>query len=194
MEILFGFVGKDYALTASDNTAARSIVVQKRGEDKSRILSKHTLLSYNGEAGDTCQFSDYIAANIKLYEIKNGVALSTAACTKFTRRELANSLRSRNAYQVNLLISGSDPKTGVPSLFWLDHLASANKVNYTAHGYASYFILSTMDLYWHENLTLEEGLGLVKKCLKELKIRFIGNLPDFFIKVVDKNGIREIKL
>lgn len=60
--------------------------------------------------------------------------------------------------------------------------------------YASYFILSTMDMYWHDAMTLPEGIALVKKCLAELKIRFIGNLPGFMVKVVDKDGTREIKI
>ena len=51
-----------------------------------------------------------------------------------------------------------------------------------------------MDMYWHDKLTLDEGMILVKKCLAELKIRFVGNLPTFIIKVVDKDGTREVKL
>ena len=51
-----------------------------------------------------------------------------------------------------------------------------------------------MDMYWHDQMTLEEGLVLVRKCLAEMKIRFIGNLPEFIIKVVDKDGTREVKL
>ena len=51
-----------------------------------------------------------------------------------------------------------------------------------------------MDMYWHDALTLEEGKELVRKCLNELKVRFMGNLPDFICKIVDKNGIRVIDL
>lgn len=51
-----------------------------------------------------------------------------------------------------------------------------------------------MDMYWHDNLSLEEGLELVRKCVAELKFRFFGNLPEFIVKVVDKDGIRQVKL
>jgi hypothetical protein len=37
-----------------------------------------------------------------LYEHKNDLKLTTAAAANFTRNELASSLRTRNAYQVNL--------------------------------------------------------------------------------------------
>ncbi|KAJ3329893.1 Proteasome subunit beta type-4 [Blyttiomyces sp. JEL0837] len=194
MEILLGITGKDFVLTAADSTSARSIVIQKQGEDKSRILNDHNLMVFSGEAGDTVQFAEYIQRNIQLYKIRNGVPLSTKAVASFTRKELATSLRSRNPYTVNLLIGGVDPKTGHPELYWLDYLSSSVKLNFTAHGYASYFCMSTMDRYWKPDLSVEEAVALLKKCLAELKVRFIGNLPNFIVKVVDKNGVREITI
>ena len=50
--------------------------------------------------------------------------------------------------------------------------------------------MSTMDRYWREGLTLEEAKSLMRKCIDELKTRFIGNLPEFVLKVVDKDGTR----
>jgi 20S proteasome alpha/beta subunit len=43
-------------------------------------------------------------------------------------------------------------------------------------------------------MTVEEGIELVKKCIHELHVRFLISQPNFFIKIVDKDGIREIKL
>ncbi|ORY38121.1 N-terminal nucleophile aminohydrolase [Rhizoclosmatium globosum] len=194
MEVLLGITGKDFVLTASDATVARGIVVQKRGEDKSRALNKHNLMLFTGEAGDTTQFAEYIQCNTQLYRMRNGMDLSTKAVASYVRKELATSLRSRNPYTVNLLIGGVDPKTGTPSLYWLDYLSSSVKLNYAAHGYASYFCMSTMDRYWKEGLSLDEAVNLLKKCLEELKVRFIGNLPKFVVKVTDVNGIREIEI
>ncbi|TPX34016.1 hypothetical protein SmJEL517_g03261 [Synchytrium microbalum] len=233
MEVLIGITGKDFVLCAADATAARSIVVMKSGEDKSRELNKNTLMLYTGEAGDTVQFAEYIQRNIQLYTIKNGIQLSTTATANFTRRELADSLRSRvslvcnervgcvvedmcrclvivinistttytpmhptiqNSYKVNLLIAGCDPKSGTPELHWLDYLASSVKLNFAAQGYASYFTMATMDRFWQPDMSLEEAIALLRKCLHELKVRFVGNLPLFVVKVVDKNGIRVIEL
>ena len=44
MEVIFALTGKDFCITATDNTAAQSIVVQKRGNDKSYLLNKHNLM------------------------------------------------------------------------------------------------------------------------------------------------------
>lgn len=93
-----------------------------------------------------------------------------------------------------MLIAGTDPKSGLPELYWLDYMASMVKMNFAAHGYASYFCMSLMDRYWKPDLSLEEAKALLRKCIAELRVRFIASLPEFTIKVVDKEGIKEIKL
>lgn len=95
MECLFGITGKDFTLLAADTTAARSIVVMKGTEDKTRTLNDHTVMVFSGEPGDTVNFAEFIQRNIKLYRIRNGIDLSPKATATFTRRELAESLRSR---------------------------------------------------------------------------------------------------
>jgi 20S proteasome subunit beta 4 len=95
MEVLLGITGKDFVLTCSDAVAARSIVLMKVGEDKSRELNSHSLLLYSGESGDTVQFAEYIQKNIQLSTIRHGVELSPTAVAHFVRREMADSLRTR---------------------------------------------------------------------------------------------------
>ncbi|KAI9143383.1 nucleophile aminohydrolase [Paraphysoderma sedebokerense] len=190
MESLFGVVGKDFVVVAADQLAARSIVVLKQKEDRSRDLNKHNVLMYTGEPGDAVQFSEYIQKNVQLYEIKNEIELSTKGCASFTRRELADSLRSRGAYSVNLLIAGWNPQDG-PALYWLDYLSSSVKLPFAAQGYGSYFCYSTMDHYYHPNMTKDEAVALIMKCINELKTRFVGNLRNWQIKIIDKDGIEK---
>ncbi|KAJ3021605.1 Proteasome subunit beta type-4 [Thoreauomyces humboldtii] len=194
MQALFGIVGKDFVLTASDTTMARSIVVMKQGEDKSRDLTPTTQMLYSGEAGDTVQFAEYVQRNCRLYGIQNGVSLSPRAAASYVRRELATSLRTRNPYHVSLLIAGVDTKTNTPELYWLDHMASSVKMNFAAQGHAAYFCMSTMDRYWVPDLNIEQAKSLMRKCIEELRVRYIASLTKFTVKIVDKDGIREISL
>ncbi len=99
----------------------------------------------------------------------------------------------KGPYQTNLLLAGSDGPAGV-SLYWMDYLASMSKVNFGAHGYAANFVLSVFDREWREGLSLEEGLDVIRKCLHELRTRFLIAQPVFIIKVVDKNGTRVVQL
>lgn len=55
METLIGIVGKDFVLTAADQSAIQSVLVFKTDEDKTRHLTDHIVLAFAGEAGDTVQ-------------------------------------------------------------------------------------------------------------------------------------------
>ena len=94
---------------------------------------------------------------------------------------------------VNVLIAGYDDQTG-PELYWIDYLGAMNKIPFGAHGYGAHFTLGTMDRNYQKNLSLEEAKDLLRKCIQELKTRFLINLPSFNVKVVDKTGIHEVQL
>jgi 20S proteasome subunit beta 4 len=105
---------------------------------------------------------------------------------------LAIALR-KGPYQTNLLLGGFDEAAG-PSLYFIDYLAALAKVRFGAQGHCGNFVLSVFDREWRPNMTLDEGLEVIRKCIHELKTRFMISQPNFVIKVVDKNGIKVVKL
>jgi len=127
-------------------------------------------------------------------KIKNGIELTPKAAATFTRKELATSLRSRKPYLANLLIAGYDVSTLSSQLYWIDYLGSSASIPFAAHGYGAYYVLSILDRYHRSDISLDEAKVLIKKCIDELKSRFILNIANFKIKVVDKDGIREIEI
>ncbi|CAK8671952.1 unnamed protein product [Clavelina lepadiformis] len=187
MEFLIGFEGKDFVFLASDTSAARSIVMFKQDQDKMTPLGKNTMMAMCGEAGDVAQFSEYIQKNLQLYKIRNGYELSTKGMMNFTRKQLAEALR-KNPYHVHTLMAGCDSTDGC-SLYYLDYLSSSVKVPFAAHGYGAYFVLSLLDRWHKPDLTKDEAMILLKKCMAELKKRFIVTLPAMMVRIVDKNGI-----
>ena len=68
--------------------------------DKSFKLNDKMLMSVVGESGDTTQYAEFVAKNIQLYKMQNGYNLSPKACANFTRRNLADYLRSRVSIEV----------------------------------------------------------------------------------------------
>ncbi|CAI9727871.1 proteasome subunit beta type-2 [Octopus vulgaris] len=191
MEYLIGIKGKDYVLVASDTVSSRSIVAMKKDTDKMFKLSDKLVMLVTGEPGDTVQFAEYIAKNIQLYKMRNGYELSPNAAANFTRKNLADYLRTSSPYNVNFLLAGHDGTDG-PSLFYMDYLASLSEVPFAAHGYGAYFTLSILDRYYDEDLTEKDAYQLLHTCLDELQKRFVINLPSFHVRVIDKNGIREL--
>ena len=155
-------------------------------------LDSHKLLSGSGTPADTSNFTEFIQKNLKLYELNNDLKLDTWATANFIRGEMATALR-KGPYQTNLLLAGHDEGDG-PSLYFMDMYAAMTKINFAAHGYASNFISSVFDREWTSDMSLEEGLSVVKKCIHELHSRFLISQPVFNVKIVDANGIRVIKM
>mmetsp|Transcript_285 Transcript_285/g.530 ORF Transcript_285/g.530 Transcript_285/m.530 type:complete len:192 (-) Transcript_285:153-728(-) len=184
---IFGLCGKDFVIIAADMQAARSIIRYKSDADKIWKV-EDIMFAATGPSSDTNNFLEFVEKNIKLHTLRTGLKLSTKAAANFTRNELAYSLR-KGPYQADLLIGGFDDDG--PGLYFLDYLASMEKVNKAAQGYGAFFTLGLMDRYYKPDLTLEEAKDIIRKCIKEMETRFVINLGNYKCKVVDKNGVRE---
>lgn len=163
---------------------------------------------YDGScAGDTIQFAEYIERNMRLYSIRydasltgrhtdrsHHVDLRLHSAASWIRNQLAEAIRSRHPYQVNMLLGGYDTPTSEPGLYWLDYLGALVQVPFSAHGYAAYLTLSTMDRYHRPDMSLDEGMDLLRRCIDELQTRFIIDLGKFNVRVIDRDGVREVPL
>ncbi|KAL1631912.1 Proteasome subunit beta type-4 [Neofusicoccum ribis] len=190
VEVLLGITGKDFTIVAASKAAMRGASILKATDDKTRPLNKHTLMAFSGEAGDTIQFAEYIQANIQLYSMRNDTDLGPSAVASFVRGELARALRSRRPYTVNLLLGGMDPITDKPSLYWIDYLAALAPVPYAAHGYAQYYCLSILDKHHHPDISLDQGMKILRMCSDELKRRLPIDFKGLVVKVITKEGIQ----
>lgn len=83
------------------------------------------MMEVTGEPGDSIQFANYISKSIQLYNTRNGYELSPGAAATYIQRNLANYLRERTPFHVNLLVAGYDSQTNEPHLHYLDYLAIA---------------------------------------------------------------------
>merc|ERR1719327_1339513 len=147
MECLIGMQFVDFVMVAADQTNARSIMVMKS------------------------------AQNIALYKMRNGYELSPSAAANFTRRNLADYLRSRTPYMVNPLIAGFDTETGKPELYFMDYLAAMIQTKYACHGYGGFFSTSIMDRHHRTDMTKQQAYALMVECVKEVQKRLVLNLP-----------------
>lgn len=190
MEFSIGFRGNGFVLLASDTAAARSIMMFKQDQDKMIKLGSKKLMSVVGEPGDAVQFSEFVQKNLQLYKMRNGYEMSTQSMSAYTRRVLADALRS-SPYFVHLLMAGHDRDEC--HLYTIDYLASCVEVPFAAHGYGSYFVLSLLDRWHNEDLSKDEAIILLKKCMAELKKRFTISLPAMTVRIVDKDGIHDLE-
>lgn len=92
------------------------------------------------------------------------------------------------------MIAGYDspPNGEGPALYSCDYLGTLTKLKFAAEGYAQYFVLSTLDRYWKKNLTVNEGIDVIHKCIAEIQKRFVVSQPRFLVKMVSKDGITTV--
>ena len=113
MEYVMGLRGKDFAMVCTSATAVQQIVTMKDDEDKILPLGTHTMMATSGEPGDRVQFSEFVAANARLYALRNQATLSTKAVAHFARGELATALpRTRAPQAVEIAAHGKKKISG----------------------------------------------------------------------------------
>merc|ERR1712073_279494 len=103
--------------------------------------------------------------------------------------QFADYLRSRTPFHVNLLIAGYDKTEGECQLYVMDYLASMVKAPYACHGYGGFFTTALLDRHYRKDMNKEEAYGLIQDCVEEVQKRLIVNLPNFQVKVIDRDGI-----
>lgn len=75
-------------------------------------------------------------------------------------------------------------------LYWLDYLGTSQSVPYGAHGYGATFLISILDRYYKPDMTPQEGVDLLQKCIDEVKRRVIISTPHFITRVITKDGVQ----
>mgnify|MGYP003362709463 FL=1 len=193
MDAAIGIQVKDGVIVATSRACTRSITILKPDDDKTRVLNEHNILAYTGTSGDTTQFADYIQGNMQLYSMREGVDLNSKGIASYIRHELATSLRSRSPYQVNILLAGLD-KGVQPFLSNIDYMGTRVDLPYAAHGYAAFYVMSLFDRHYRPDMTLKDGMKLLKMCKAELDERFPVVFKGFQVKVVDQEGIHSSEL
>ena len=153
--------------TTDDKTNANVLTALT---DKIMQLDSHKLLGVGGDPADCVQEPQYFQKNISLNYYKHGNPLSTHAVANYMRGEKSANLRKGMA-QVDMLLVGYDEGVG-PSLYFLDYLASMQKLDKGAHGYCGFFVNSLLDAHWKPGMTVDEGLQLMALCAAEMKRRF----------------------
>jgi 20S proteasome alpha/beta subunit len=83
-----------------------------------------------------------------------------------------------------------------PVLYWIDEYGALQRVSYGVHGLASHMLWSILDQGYRDDLTLEQGLDLLRECLAQLRTRYALNTQPhlFCVKVLDASGCRVIDL
>lgn len=116
--------------------------------------------------------------------------MSTDDTAQFIRSELAEAIR-KGPYSVNSLLAGFEGDE--PRLYWFDYMGAVIETSKAAHGYAEFLTASVMDTLETKDMTEEQGMEIINKCLESMRTRFVMSQTSFTIKIVKKDGIRILR-
>ena len=190
MDCVFGITGKDFVILAADKSVVQSIIKMQDDDEKIYKIGDSQLLSAVGEVSTRKDFARLAKSNLSYNYYRYNNKLLTSEVANYTRSLVADSLRTRNPMQVGSLVAGVDD--GAPSLYLIDQLGSIEKVTKGVLGYASHFLYGLMDDCYKSDFSLEDGKDCIKKCINELKTRFLVNIVNFDVFVIDVNGIKDV--
>lgn len=193
MDIILGIRLKECTILATSKAFTRGISILKASDDKTLDLNDHNVLAFTGESGDTTQFAEYIKGNVQLFGLREGYDMESGEIAAFIRHELATSIRSRKPYQVQTLVGGVKDN-GEGFLSMIDYLGTRCDLPYAAHGYAAFYTMSLLDHHYKDDITLDDGLKLVKLCEDELNKRMPMDFKGLNVKLITKEGIKVIDL
>ncbi|CEF66242.1 Proteasome subunit beta type-2 [Strongyloides ratti] len=195
LHFLAGIRTDDYVILASDKSGfAYGAVVLTEDQKKEYQLGEKLYMTLMGEDGDCSTFGDFAQKNLHLYQLRNGYEIGPRSAHHWLRSHIAKSLRSRDAYQVELLLGGYDDYEKKAFLGSIDYLGNGiPDQNYLFRGFCGRFCYAIMDNMYRRNMSEEDGLVALRKCLEEGKKRFIANVPKFSVMVIDKNGVRHLE-
>lgn len=193
----------DFCLVAASGMAAQYYIKLTDNEEKVVELDSHKLLVAIGEDGPRKRFGELIRANLALNKVRShGQQADATTAANFIRNTLARAIRDRETgpYEVQSLlacydlpVSEHDDTPAGTRLYYLDYMGTMQQVPYGAHGYCHAFVTALLDCHYRPDMTPQEGVDLLQKCIDEIKRRLIVSCPNFICRVINKDGIAKLE-
>ncbi|TKR63511.1 hypothetical protein L596_027329 [Steinernema carpocapsae] len=98
-----------------------------------------------------------------------------------------------HAWKVDVVIGGYNEVDNKTFLGTIDQYGSGvSEQPYVFQGFSGRFCYSIMDKFYKKVMSEEEAVDVLKKCLEEVKTRFVASLPNFSVIKVDRNGVKHL--
>lgn len=158
-----GFAFKDGVIIAVDSRASQGAFEASNTVRKVIEINDRLLGTMAGGAADCQYWEEYLAMEVKLYELKYGEELTVAAASQL----FSNILYRYRGYglSVGTMIAGSDAK-GV-QMYYCDNDGIRLPGNLFAVGSGGTYAYGVLDSYYKYDMSLEEAVALGKRAISE---------------------------
>uniref|UniRef100_A0A7S2KBL3 Proteasome subunit beta n=1 Tax=Leptocylindrus danicus TaxID=163516 RepID=A0A7S2KBL3_9STRA len=158
---------KDGVVLGADSRVSTGTYVANRVSDKIAALHDRIWCCRSGSAADTQALTDYVRHYLAQHAIETG-RLPMVKTAAHLMRKLA--YENKDNLLAGVIVGGWDPVDG-GSVYNIPLGGACIKMPYAIGGSGSTFIYGLVDAAYKEDMTKDETLGFVKKCVSHAMAR-----------------------
>src|SRR5271169_2182210 len=191
---ILGIVCKDGVVMAADRQITAGNTVMGKNERKVFQVNDYLVMSGCGVAGDIQRVPKFLAAELKLKELRSKVRPTVKQAASLLTNINYNGIRQPSTIpqQAGFLISGFN-EDGSVELYSVEPADSLMKVSdFDANfGSGAPYVLGLLERQYKKDLTLKEGIELAKEAVKSSTQRDLGSGFGIDVFTITKDGIKK---
>jgi proteasome beta subunit len=183
---ILGIVCKDGVVMAADTRGTAGGIVLGKNEKKVFPINDYIVMSGCGTAAEIQKIPRYIAAELKLKELKSKSRPSV--------KQAVNLLSNIGLTGQSAFLLGGFNEDGTTELYSIDPIGHIIRVeDYDANfGSGMPFVLGLLERQYRKNMTVEEGIELAKESVKSSTQRDTASGNGIDIYTITKEGIIKV--
>ncbi|XP_078437223.1 20S proteasome beta subunit G1 [Wolffia australiana] len=184
---VIGIKYKDGILMAADTGGSYGSTLRYKSVDRIKAIGKHSLLGASGEVSDFQEILKYLDELI-LYDNMwdDGNSLGPKEIHNYLTRVMYNRRNKFNPLWNSLVLGGI--KNGHKYLGVVTMLGAHYEDNHVATGFGNHLAVPILRAEWTEEMSFEEAVKLLEKCLLVLLYRDRSSINKFQIAKITEDG------
>ncbi|KAM2194622.1 hypothetical protein ACFXTH_027071 [Malus domestica] len=179
---------KDGILMAADMGGSYGSTLRYKSVERMKPIGKHSLLGASGEISDFQELLRYLD-ELVLYDNMwdDGNSLGPKEVHNYLTRVMYNRRNKFNPLWNSLVLGGV--KNGQKYLGMVSMIGVNFEDNHVATGFGNHLARPILRDEWHENLTFEEAVKLLEKCMRVLLYRDRSAVNKLQIAKITEEGV-----
>lgn len=187
MAISIGLRTDTHVMICSETTLAESIIKIKENDNNTCLIS-NTLVNITGEQAESFRLQSYGREYSKLLSLENRIPITPSLVSRILSERIHSKLRD-SPINCQAIVGGLSD-TNAPELYCIDRYGACHEDRFCVTGYGQYFMFGIYDMLYRKDMSEEESMDLITKCLKVMKERLVIETNKWKLDVIGADGAR----
>ena len=185
-----GIVNRDGVVLASEHRATMGNIIAHKDVQKIFKIDENLGLTTAGLVGDAQLLARYIKAEVELYRLKRGTAITIKSASTLLSNILHRGGGAGGYYYVGLIMGGVD-KTG-GHVYGIDAAGGSIRDDYVSVGSGSLFAYGVLEDSYEKGMSMEQSADLAIRSLNAAMKRDSASGDGMAIICISDSGFREL--